>query len=244
MAKATSVFKYRDFSKSSLELLINKELWFAQPSSLNDPFECQMLLPEFLESIWRHHPIPSSEKQEIEFFLAQQVKNIGVCSLSRTRKNQLMWAHYTNEHKGFCIGFDEHRLKETSEKFHSCLVEYSDDLPYKGVIERIKYYAANPDVQPEYRNSSSSIAADILSSIFGTKYTNWKYEKEVRLIRHSFGALKFCPTAVVSIALGLRMEERDKKTLRQLLSSPEWEHLLWFQAEKRPDKFGLDFKEI
>ncbi|MEC8325583.1 MAG: DUF2971 domain-containing protein [Pseudomonadota bacterium] len=245
MAVATSLFKYRDFSKTSLELLINKELWFAQPSSLNDPFECQMLLPEFLDSIWRHYPITDEKKRVIESYLTIQIEKMGICSLSQTRKNQLMWAHYADEHKGFCIGFDEAILKNTSDRFHSCLVEYSSDLPYKGVIERIKYYSNAPAGLPiEYQNSPHSIAADILSSISGTKYTNWKYEKEVRLLRPSHGALKFCPSAVVSIAFGLRMPERDKVTLKKLLSTPEWSHLLWFQAEKQPDKFGLDFKKI
>lgn len=228
-----------------MELLINKELWFAQPSSLNDPFECQMLLPEFLDSIWRHYPISSEEKREIESYLTAQIEQMGICSLSQTRKNQLMWSHYADEHKGFCIGFDGTKLKSRSNQFHSCLVEYSSDLPYKGVIERIKLCSnTQAKVPEEYQNSPRSIAADILSSISGIKYTNWKYEKEVRLVKPSYGALKFCPSAVVSIAFGLRMAERDKATLKKLLSTPEWSHLLWFQAEKQPDKFGLDFKKI
>lgn len=239
MAKATSIFKYRKFCKSSLELLINRELWFAKPDSLNDPFECQMLFPEVLDSIWRHHTVDREEQTKIESFLKEQLKTVGICSFSRVRQNQLMWAHYADEHKGFCIGFNEVRLKETSDNFHSQVVEYQDDLPYKGVIERIKYFETIPDA-----NSAYSISGDILSSVTGIKYTNWKYEREVRLMKLNFGAMKFSPSAVVSISFGLRMEDRDKQTLSELLSGQEWEHLLWFQAEKLPDKFGLQFKKI
>jgi len=239
LAKATSIFKYRGFCKSSLELLINRELWFAKPDSLNDPFECQMLFPEVLDSIWRHHPIDRKEQTKIENLLKEQLKTVGICSFSSVRQNQLMWAHYADEHKGFCIGFDEVSLKETSDKFHSQVVEYQDDLPYKGVIERIKFFEATPDA-----NSAHSISGDILSSVTGIKYTNWEYEREVRLMKPNFGVMRFSPSAVVSIAFGLRMEDRDKQTLSKLLSGQEWEHLLWFQAEKLPDKFGLQFKKI
>ena len=244
MAKATSIFKYRDFSKTSLELLINKELWFAKPDTLNDPFECQMLFPDVLESIWRHHSMDDSEKIKIEEGLEEQLRETGICSFSQTRQNQLMWAHYADEHKGFCIGFDESKLKATSERFHSQIVEYQSQLPYKGIIRRIKECEKNPPADRTLQNSAHAIAGDILSSIIGIKYTNWEYEKEVRLIRFRFGALKFCPSTVVSIAFGLRMEERDKITIKKLLSGSEWQHLLWFQAKKQPDKFGLEFKEI
>ena len=106
------------------------------------------------------------------------------------------------------------------------------------------FYANCQSAPKEYQYSSHSFASDILRSIAGTKYTNWKYEKEVRLIKPSFGSLKFCPSSVVSITFGLRMEERDKVTLNKLLSTPEWSHLIWFQAEKQLDKFGLNFKKI
>ena len=244
MSKATSIFKYRDFSKTSLELLINQELWFAKPDSLNDPFECQMLFPEVLESIWKHHSIPATQKENIEQGLEEQLGKVGICSFSRIRQNQLMWAHYADEHKGFCIGFDESKLKAKSEKFHSQPVEYQDELPYEGVISRIKEFEKNPPNDFSLRNSAMAIAGDILSSVIGTKYTNWEYEEEIRLVTHKYGALKFCPSTVVSIAFGLRMEERDKVTLKKLLSGSEWQHLRWFQAEKLPDKFGLGFKKL
>ncbi len=167
MPSATSIFKYRSFCKTSLELFINRELWFAKPDSLNDPFECQMLLPEVLESIWRHYPIPKAQQLEIENFLAEFVNGVGICSLSRTRKNQLMWAHYADEHKGFCIGFSEDRLRATSKSFHSQVIEYQNELPYKGVIDRIKRAKKSKNVPQQYQNSAYSIASDIMSSVIG-----------------------------------------------------------------------------
>ncbi|ELT7571668.1 DUF2971 domain-containing protein [Vibrio cholerae] len=244
LAEATSIFKYREFTKSSIELLVNQELWFAKPDTLNDPFECQMMMPEMLESIWRHHEVEQKEREKITQFLTERLDEVGICSFSKTRQNQLMWAHYADEHKGFCIGFSERALMQDIHPVHSATVEYQDELPYKGVIERIKYFEVHPQSEPSFQNSPYSIAGDILSSSIGIKYTNWSYEKEVRLVKMKFGAYKFHPSSVVSIAFGLRMGERDKTTLRKLLSGPEWSHLLWFQAQKMPDKFGLEFVKI
>ncbi|PHR95108.1 MAG: hypothetical protein COA68_17610 [Oceanobacter sp.] len=36
------VFKYRPFNSMSLEMLINKQLWFADPDTFNDPFDCRV----------------------------------------------------------------------------------------------------------------------------------------------------------------------------------------------------------
>ncbi|STO56732.1 DUF2971 domain-containing protein [Grimontia hollisae] len=244
MAVARSIFKYREFTKSSIELLVNQELWFARPDTLNDPFECQMMMPEMLESIWRHHEVEQKEREKISQFLTKSLDNVGICSFSKTRQNQLMWAHYADEHKGFCIGFSKKALMQDIHPVHCENVEYQKDLPYKGVIERIKYFENRPLSEIPFHNSSYSIASDILSSSIGIKYTNWSYEKEVRLVKTKFGAYKFHPSSVVSIAFGLRMSEGNKATLRKLLSGPEWSHVLWFQAQKMPDKFGLEFLKI
>lgn len=244
MAKATSIFKYRAFNKSSIELLVNRELWFANPETLNDPFECQMIMSEMLDSIWRHHEVSEIDQADIKKLLSESVDKLGICSFSQVRQNQLMWSHYADEHKGFCIGFSENALKKYMQPVHSQVVEYDRELPYKGVIERIKHFEKHPPLDQKLCNSADAIAGDILSSVVGVKYTHWGYEREVRLIKMKFGAYKFEASSVVSIAFGLRMEERDKMTLRKLLSGSEWSHLSWYNAQKLPDKFGLEFVKI
>jgi len=240
MSTQTSLFKYRPFNKSSIELLVNKELWFAQPETLNDPFECQTSFERVLETVWDRKQITPSLQKNIKEELDKRLSNLGICSFSRTRKNQLMWSHYSDEHRGFCIGFNENILKKTSDKFQSIPVVYQADLPYKKILERFEYYEEHePNI-----NGMSEVLGDILSSIIGTKYTNWKYEKETRLVTFNYGVLKFEPKSIVSIAFGLRMEERDKVTLKKLLSSNEWNHINWLQAQKAKDKFGLEFIKI
>ena len=239
MSKATSIFKYREFNKSSLELLINRELWFAKPDTLNDPFECQMIFRNILDSMWAKYKFDENLKTKIEAETEKCLSNAGICSFSKTRQNQLMWAHYADEHKGFCIGFKHELLIENTNEIGSIDVLYQSDYPYEEIFKIIEKFLVNLD-----GDLTKTIIWSIVYKIMQTKYTYWSYERELRLTRLKYGALAFSPIAVNSIAFGLRMSERDKKTLRELLSGPEWKHLKWFQTHKSDKKFGLVFKQI
>jgi hypothetical protein len=237
--KPKILFKYRKFDKTSLELFINRELWFAKADTLNDPFEANDSLSNVLKAIFEHYPLPADMRVKYEESIKGTLHNIGICSFSKARKNQLMWSHYADEHKGICIGFKEEYLNKNGVTFHSTNIEYQDNYPFDDLINRIHYFE-----KAKFLNGLNSIAGDILLSILTTKYTSWKYERERRLLVENYGARKFEPLAVNSIALGLRMEERDKKTLKKLLSGPEWSHLKWFQSVKSPIKYSLDFIRI
>ena len=239
MANSTSLFKYRAFNKTSIELLVNRELWFAKPETLNDPFEAMPSFSRALDAAWNEYSDNNFEKSDIENKLKNLLKNVGICSFSRTRKNQLMWAHYADEHNGFCIGFNRKEINVQEDVPISVDVKYQSDLPYKGILERFSIFK-----KMDLPNGLQEIQGDIMYSIIGTKYTNWKYEKETRLVRNSSGALKFHPKAINSIAFGLRMRDKDKKTLYKLLNGREWSHVKWYQAEKVSGKFALNFKPL
>ncbi|NUW74868.1 DUF2971 domain-containing protein [Vibrio mediterranei] len=149
------------------------------------------------------------------------------------------FAHYANEHKGICIGFDESKLIEANPHLYPIEVTYQADYPYQDIIDRFKYFQSMPGM-----NNKDSIAGDIMYSVLGTKYTHWAYEKERRLLRHVFGAVNFEASAVKEMVFGLRMLERDKDTVRQLLSTEEWSHVEMYQAVKSKKKYALEFIKI
>lgn len=239
MATATSIFKYRDFNKSSLELLINREIWFAKPDTLNDPFECQMIFKEILNSMWLKHNVDDSFKQKIEQQTEETLSISGICSFSKTRQNQLMWSHYADEHKGFCIGFNKDRLKSESPEIKELTVNYQSEYPYDDILRIINNCIQNLD-----GDFSNVIIQSIVRKIIQTKYTYWHYEREVRLTSYKYGAFAFSPKSVNSIAFGLRTCERDKNTLKKLISGPDWCHVKWYQAHKSDQKFGIEFMQI
>ncbi|HDJ1439476.1 TPA: DUF2971 domain-containing protein [Serratia rubidaea] len=194
---------------------------------------------EVLDAVWARYPIPAEDRKIYEEYLHQQLSSVGICSFSKARKNQLMWSHYADEHKGVCIGFKEQKVRPQGSNIYPIDVTYQDKYPFENIIERFNHFEKTPGV-----NNLNAIIGDIIYSILGTKYTSWKYERERRLVFAKSVAHKFEPEAVNSIAFGLRMAERDRKTLWNLLSGGEWEHVKWFQSIKSETKYSLEFERL
>ncbi|WP_404460257.1 DUF2971 domain-containing protein [Providencia rettgeri] len=239
LPRSRILFKYRSYDKNCLELLLNRELWFASPDTLNDPFEADSSINEVLDAVWASYPIPDEERKKYNKLLHKWLNSCGICSFSKARENQLMWSHYADEHKGVCIGFDEQKIRAQHDTVYSIDVTYQDEYPFNDIIKRMKLSESIPEM-----NDLKGVIGDILYSVLGTKYTSWKYERERRLVFVRSAAHKFEPEAVTSITFGLRMAERNKQTLRALLSGIEWDHVKWYQSVKSKTKYSLEFERI
>lgn len=93
--------------------------------------------------------------------------SIGILSLSERWDNPLMWAHYTDSHKGFCVGFD------SNSDFFQKNNNHENDL--KKWFVPVKYDNNRAEIPTE---SGYFISYDVLF----TKSPDWEYEKEVRLL--------------------------------------------------------------
>lgn len=234
--KPRSLFKFRSFDQSSIKLLENRELWFAKPDSLNDPFEFPFKPEALYAGYDKFNRLDAATKEQVIKSNLDMFNIMGVCSFSRARKNQLMWAHYADEHKGFCIGFHEVDITRKHSSIRSIDVKYQSELP--------KAHAAASFQMPDENSIKSIISSDTLNSIIGTKYTSWKYERERRLVLPQSQALVFTPNSVRSIAFGLRMPLGHQTELRELLSGTEWSHVKWYRCGKSDTKFALEFVEV
>ncbi|MGV8921279.1 MAG: DUF2971 domain-containing protein [Pseudomonas sp.] len=147
----TSLYKYRAFNEFSLQMLINETAWFARPSSFNDPFDCGILIDEqkieesirsaIKEAYARNGvdiaAIPQrdleTKKEDKEAFYEYRnsvynlIQETGVFSLSEINDDILMWAHYAESHKGFCIEYS--RTVENVLGTQAEPVIYQKDLP-------------------------------------------------------------------------------------------------------------------
>ena len=126
----TSLYKYRAFNKNSIQLLINEAVWFSKPSSFNDPFDCGINIDlqkldksvqDAVKEVYKqngksaeHIPVKELETKDedkkafLRFRSAAYdlIQNVGIFSLSGINNDLLMWAHYADSHRGFCIEFE------------------------------------------------------------------------------------------------------------------------------------------
>ena len=115
-----------------------------------------------------------------------------VISFSENIDNILMWSHYAEYHKGFCLIFDKDELqkandydfdgKQIRKKHRLVKVQYTDkriDLSLE-MAEYVKTHKMNPfnrDMEPAF-----NLSQETLRNILVQKAKVWEYEAEWRLI--------------------------------------------------------------
>ena len=87
----------------------------------------------------------------------------GVASFSKRWDSILMWSHYSENHTGFCIGYNKDKLEESKIYGSAGMIHYNNDYP-----------SLNP--------LQTGNIQDIISQSH-TKASDWSYEEEYRLTK-------------------------------------------------------------
>jgi hypothetical protein len=179
-----------------------------------------MRVPEYLEKAARH----LEESKYNEF---------GIFSLSEVKDNILLWSHYSDSHKGFCIGYDPERL----DAFLANLAE-TDNIPIPGYS--IEYRADCPELNPSELDDEKWVVKQLT-----TKSELWRYEKEYRyiLIGKTDVQLGIQKGIMSEVILGCKMPEASRhEVIDELRKKPYKVRLYW--AERSSSSFRLEFHEI
>lgn len=199
------LYSFRPFNEYTLIDLINKEITLVHPKEFNDPFDS--LIFHWIERLdkyckeKKHVPI---YKKSFDYYRVRSfVKD---SAYNKAYNNTLMWSHYANEHKGFCI---KYKFQKHFTEKANCIMSFRP-ITYKKKNEKV-----NVDI--------SRIDNDLA---FCTKYASWKYENEVRLIAYMpneeshFVAVpmgEYC--SIDSIYFGIRCETRTINTIKNILKN-------------------------
>lgn len=202
-----AVYKYRsgdeDTFERDLESIKKNNFWSASIDSLNDPCEAFISTQNFKAQLGLiikifNKKLDQSASDEVVNALNNVIerrKVIGIYSLSQTYNHELLWAHYANSHKGFCIEYDLNALLITNkmDKIYSFPIKYSNKIP-----------------QVEISDMSGKGGFPIIQKLAGTKSKSWSYEEEFRLITDQSGSFQYNHNAITAIYFGLRMKQ-DKR---------------------------------
>lgn len=207
-----SVYKYRgDKNKFERDLESLEKNYFYAPNAkkLNDPCETLVFTDSFKNQTSFLIRILGVESKcnlnsingILDDFLKKK-NDFGIYSLSRVFNDELLWAHYACNHKGFCIEYDLSILLNSGSKydFHCFPVKYSNIPP-----------------QIDINDIQNIEIKDFLRKIAGTKSKRWRYEEEIRIITDKFGEQSYDFRAVKSIYFGLRMENKHKEEIMRRL---------------------------
>lgn len=238
------VFKYLpthlfDKNKNRIHLLKfifeDNTLRFSSPLSFNDPFELKPHITEIINE--ENHLVVDMFSSQInnsgqanKFYqmnINNLLKDIGILSLSKNNDNLTMWAHYSDNHAGIVIEFDDtHKFFYTSPK--------EAELLYG--LEKVNYLKERPNM--------NSAEWAINKKTFLTKNVDWEYEDEWRMavLLDEFDTdpnkynIKFPPELIRSIYIGCRANSDTVEYIKNLKNQEKWQHLNIY-------KFLLDDKE-
>lgn len=228
----TKVYKYRADIYRDLLTLVNNQIYAPTVQNLNDPAETivnDSKIYEVFDFIEKSGLPKNTAKDNYEKIIAEARTKLGIFSLSKTVINELLWAYYTNGHKGFCIEYDYEQLqKSLSNGFlHSVLnVQYRNDTP-EFSINSIANNLVN-DVQ-------------FIKCLIATKSMAWEREEEIRITLYSSGLFEISPESVTGIYFGLRMLESDKGLI---INSLKGRTVKYYQMKLKPNSYLLEAELI
>jgi hypothetical protein len=84
----------------------------------------------------------------------------GVLCFSRSWSNPLLWSHYADKHRGICLGFN---------------------IPDR-LIQEIKYASSRFSFELDAALGTRTSQKDFARRVLCTKFKDWRYEDEVRLL--------------------------------------------------------------
>lgn len=177
----------------------------------------------------RFKNLETVQKDHEKHFFEQTGKCYGVLTLSTRWDSLLMWSHYSNNHKGFSIGFNEDKMRESDLFGAGFKVEYSNNFPIRNPLEE--------------RHPTHDAVLQL-----GHKSAEWSYEQEFRLINlnpkgisEADRIIKFPDDFIDEIILGIDIPNNDKE---EILEVARIKKIKVFQLTKEPFKFKLQRNEL
>jgi len=230
-----------DFEQDQREQLVFTKgvLYFPSRTQFNDPFDC--IAPDFssippgkLEAFIRKRvaeewpgatdaerkekvrEIPRSPA-EMERMSQEVADYLGVLSLTSKRDSILMWSHYANGHKGFCLEFDA-----SAEPFASALkVQYRETR-----------HSFDVDAHPR----------ETATKFLLTKHKDWEYEDEWRLVAEKGRETYQFPSHVLTgVIFGTAISDTDKLKVKEWIGKGR-SRPRCYRARLNQTEFALDIE--
>jgi hypothetical protein len=125
--------------------------------------ELKISIPANLNDPWDGHALQFQDPREKQVWLKlynEFSQNFGIVCFSKSCTDPVLWSHYSDQHRGIALGFDV-------DDSHCSFVQYQDEL-----IEFGHYLNLKRGDLEKYK---------FIVKVLTTKYTNWRYEEEVRI---------------------------------------------------------------
>lgn len=240
----TVLYKHTSISTNLKNSLKEAELYFADPTSFNDPFDCQIndqtnwtddLIKDYVtyttklsgekikpeDVVQQNRNTPGSFAKHFTTTFKKNLAKIGVTCFLPSPNNLLLWAHYSASHKGVCLKFDI--TKDPNFFALTFSVRYSKDYPVFDYLTERK---------------------QLVHKAVLTKSDHWKYEAEIRTLQKTFGKYPFKKECLTEIIFGCKSDPKEIAEIRQIIEEAKYPNLKFKQVKLKDNKYDIDILEI
>lgn len=248
-----ALYKYSGLSGRRLgwmqDLIVESKLYFAKPSSFNDPLDCR-IPPSYdasalvIEQYWRgfvkqNHPqdklrnhrkairrmIRASKtpvgQARLKKGFFESVDQNGIACFAKDATNMLLWSYYAEGHSGIAVRF--RFAPENLLQMQRLLIPLE-----------VQYQTHFPDI-----NFYSDTNHYLLRTVLGTKAVAWAHEQEWRLVLVGYQGLLRLPLKMIDgVIMGMRIDPDDERSLREWIEKRESKIEL-LRVSNRPRNFEL-----
>lgn len=213
-----SVFKYFPLNSYSLSSLKDHYLYHSVYTGFNDPFDCNM---DLLVSFTRKKASYSGTKTR---FL-KRFDNTGICCFTTVNDSILMWSHYANHHKGFCLEFkSNNRLGGINPL----------NVVYKTNLKSADYHSKKDDA---------------FYHLIYSKSDCWSYEHELRTFQSDLKndndrKVSFQKDDLLSVYLGVRCLPDDEHEIKTIIRDVYSNKVNLYKAKYANSSFSLVWEKV
>lgn len=184
------IYKYysltddENLNEVKLDTLLKQKVFLSKPASFNDPFDTKGFFYK-PDKLMRFDILKEYNGKVIDDFSSF----FRVACFTRNGVNSMpMWAHYSNNHRGFCVEYDTKDKKNAVIKSCCFPVQYTDKrIDISNIMEefveevlKLKEQAKRKNIREIKINNLLIIWICMYYSLI--KHKSWEYEKEIRLV--------------------------------------------------------------
>jgi hypothetical protein len=218
------LYKFQSFDSEgySLQNLMERQVWLSNPTVFNDPFDTALTCNNLKSKMpWLLHPVvtgdPVLAKYVEEMFVALERyaanntsalfrANFKVSCFSERSDSILMWGHYADGHKGFCVEYDIAFYDNTARQWGAV----AELLPIKYTADRFdatSFFDEALGGSPDMNVWTGRLAAC-------HKAEEWAYEKEWRLVSEGRDTFQF---PITKVTVGALCSPKDYSKLNSIV---------------------------
>ena len=232
------LFKYHTVNKNSISCLVNGFVWFSSPGDFNDPYDTAVIDNDFLRSI--------------------NFNNEKIFCLSAKNDSFLMWSHYCDSHRGFCVEFTDYSdeeiigLKERgifpkdAANNNLTTVRCAKPVQYKSTDEINQHVNSFPVDEDNFRryfedHKQRGKEKELVSLIHNSsfiKHTDWAYEEEYRIINITKNIVH-PPGRVTAVYFGIKMSSLDKRCIGMIVDPNLKGHCKLYQMYRQKGTYSF-----